>query len=349
MLRHLYLKDPIVRTKDMDVIEFTKYTDIRRAQVGQTEPRIVDEIFDSFYHSHMAPENQDNLDRIWDFICPKIEENAGLAAFILDYKGAESSFFFPWLYNVFRSPSLALEMAYGAGEDVYGNWVKKVPETDPIDFFIRNDPTFVYNRERQLYLADLVTTIQDYSYSRPEQISKVVDFGAGRLAWARWHGFQFKPEVQKIYAYDKDPSIDLEEIFDTDLKSLGLEFKHGDLMVQVNNPACMNTDLAILGGVATYIRKDVFEQAVVMPIYHLMNPGGVFFFDLQIDCPYLQRSMNIFSWPKMYLAENVETAISNVEDIRKNLWLNGYKTSVEYIVDTYNESPTAIMVTLQKL
>lgn len=349
MLKHISLTDPIVRTKDMEVIEFTKYTDIRKAQVGQTEPRIVKEIHDQFYDAHTEPESQENMNKLWEFIRPKIEENAGLAAFILDYKGAESDFFFPWLYNVFRSPSLALEMAYGSGDDVYGNWIKKVPETDPIDFFIRNDPTFVYNRERQLYVADLVTTVQDYSYACPEHLSKVVDFGAGRLAWARWHGFQFKPEVQKVYAFDKDPSIKLEDIFGTKLETLGLEFKHGDLMVQVNNPMCMGTDLAILGGVATYIRKDVLEQAVVMPIYHLMNPGGVFFFDLQIDCPYLQRSMNIFDWPKMFLADNVENAIANVEEIRKDLWTGGCKMSAEYAVDTYNESPTAIMVTLQKL
>lgn len=349
MLKHIGLYDPVVRTKDMETTEFTKYTRIRSGQMWCTDPKIVNEISEQFYKEHATTDNQENLDRIWKFVEPKISKNIGLAAFIMDYDGAKSRFFFPWLYNVSHSPSLALEMSYGAGEDVDGNWIDKVPETDPIDFFVRNDPTFVYNRERQLYVADLVTTIQDYSYTCPEHLSKVVDFGAGRLAWARWHGFQFKPEVQKIYAFDKDESINMESIFETNLESLGLEFRHGDLMVQVNNPLCMGVDLAILGGVATYIRKDIFEEAVVMPIYHLMNPGGVFFFDLQINCPYLQRSMSIFDWPKMYLADTIEDAIKTAESIRKALWLKNCKTSAEYILDTYNESPTAIMVTLQKL
>ena len=349
MLRHLGLIDPIDRTRNMDVVEFTKYTDIKAVQVGQTDSEVVNEIKVQFYQSHFNGKNQDKLDRLWGFIRPKVEENAGLAQFILDYEGARSRFFFPWLYNAYHSPSLALEMSYGAGDDINGVWHDKIPESDQIDSFVKNDPTFVYNRERQLMVADHVTTIQDISHGCPEHISRVVDFSAGRMAWARWHGFQFKPDIQRIYASDRDRSIDIEKVFEADPASLGLEYVYGDIMAQVNNAMYMGADSVILSGIATCIRKDVLTQAVVMPIYHLMNPGGTFFLDFQIDCPYLKRNMSIFDWPKMYLADNVENAIGEVESIREDLWKNGCKMSAEYTVDTYNESPTAIVVIMQKL
>lgn len=350
MLRHLHLIDPVERTKDMDVTEFTKYTDIRKAQVGQTDPKIVDSIMQEFYDKHLQTSNHEKLDKIWGYIRPEVEKNAGLAQFIMDYDGAGSEYFFPWLINIARSPSLALEMSYGAGTNLNGDWVQKVPKDDPIDFFVRNDPTFVYNRERQLYVADLVTTVQDNDFGCFEHLSKVVDFGAGRMAWARWHNFQFKPSNQEILAFDKDSSIKAEELFNgKDPKKLGLTFKHGDLMAQVNNIDCREANLIILGGVKSYIRDDVFTQAVMMPIYHLLAPSGVFYFDMQIDCPYLQRSMSIFNWPEIYLPESAEVAIGKIESMRKDFWRKGLKFNAEYAVDTYNESPTAIMVTLQKL
>ena len=351
MVRHKYLIDPVKRTKDMNESEFTKYTGIANAQTEPTEPNIVEEIRKQFYDQHLTDANRAKLDKIWGFISQKIKTNAGLAAFILDYEGAKSRFFFPWLVNVFRSPSTALEMAYGAGTDVDGNWIHSVPTSDQIEFFIRNDPTFVYNRERQLLVADLATTFQDLSYNCYDHKSKVVDLGAGRLAWARWHNFDFDPGRQTILAFDKDPTINYEELFGSKeaMEMMGLKFKHGDLMAQINNPECMGSDLIILGGVASYIRSDVFTQAVVMPAYHLLNPNGIFFFDLQVDCPYLRRSMSIFDWPKMYLADSAEAAIASMEKIRKALWAEGHKMSAEYTVDTYNASPSAVMVALQKL
>lgn len=357
MQRHQYLHDPVERTADMNITEFTKYTDIVKNQIGPTENSLVKEIKDRYFKfvdSHSSTEEErSQATKAWEYVLPKIEINAGLANFILDYRGAESLYFFPWLINVSRSPSTALEMAYGAGEDIFGEWKYDVGE-DPIDFFVKNDPTFVYNRERQLYVADLASSVYDNAIvTYEEHPRKIVDFGAGRLAWARWHGFKFASAYVCINAYDKDPSIDFNEIFNIDNaeESLGIRFKHGDLMTFVNDPEAAYADLAILGGVASYIHQKVFMQAVVMPIYHLLNRGGIFFFDLQIDCPYLRRSMAIFDWPKMYLdgRSSVAETIAEVEQMRKQFWHEGLKFGVEYAVDTYNESPSALMVTMQKL
>ncbi|MBR3169356.1 hypothetical protein IKF23_02855 [Candidatus Saccharibacteria bacterium] len=358
MLRHQYLHDPVERTADMNITEFTKYTDIVKSQTGPTEDGLVKEIekrYLKFVDKHSSTEeDRSQAMKAWEFVLPKIEINAGLANFILDYDGAESLYFFPWLINVFRSPSTALEMAYGAGENIFGEWKYDMTD-DPIDFFVKNDPTFVYNRERQLYVADLASSICDnaMSASYAELPSKIVDFGAGRLAWARWHGFKFASTHVSINAYDKDSSIDFNEVFNVDNaeEALGIRFKHGDLMAFVNDPEAAHADLVILGGVASYIHQKVFAQAVVMPIYHLLNRGGMFFFDLQIDCPYLRRSMAIFDWPKMYLdgRSNVTETIAEVEQMRKQFWHEGLKFGAEYAVDTYNESPSALMVTMQKI
>lgn len=349
MLRHIQLVDPIARTKDMDITEFTKYTEITEHQHGPTDSHLIKQIHDQLYEYHSGSTDDKSLAEIWGFISQKLEKNAGLATFILDYDGAKSEFFFPWLVNVFRSPATALEMSYGAGNDMAGNWVERVPTSDPIDFFVRNDPTFVYNRERQLFVADLATTIQERSHDNTNP-TKIVDFGAGRLAWARWHNFDFWPDSQDIFAYDKDTSIDPSGLFKSQtLEELHIKYRHGDLMAHVNNPECMNADLILLGGVVSYIPPEIFSQAVLMPIYHLLRSNGVFFFDLQVDCPYLRRSMSIFEWPKMHLPESVSKAIDRIEKVRQDFWRKGMKFSVEYAADTYNEFPSAVMITLQRV
>lgn len=356
MLRHDFLVDHVKRTADMNITEFTKYTEIVKTQVGPTDSQLVEEIRKRYFRfvEEKTPSKAEyeKAMEAWEFVLPKIKMNAGLATFILDYKGAESLYFFPWLMNVDKSPSTALEMAYGAGEDIFGYWNNGI-SNDPIVFFVENDPTFIYNRERQLHVADLVSTIWDKAHRRnsEELPTKIVDFGAGNMAWARWHGVKLNPGIIDIYAYDKDSSINPDLLFGEALTNLSIKFRHGDLMAYVNDPEAVNAELIILGGVATYIPKQIYYQAVFMPIYHLLSDGGIFFFDLQLDCPYLRRSMSIFDWPKMYLEgrENATNAIAEIEEMRKKYWAEGLKFSAEYALDTYNEFPSALMVTLQKI
>ena len=349
MLRHAWLHDPVERTRNMREEEFMKYVNICR-EYGKRPTKVdtVREIRSAFYEAHKGV-SEDDLDVVWSVVGSKIGENAGLAQFILDYKAMESEYFFPWLAQVYTSPSSALEMAYGAGNDLYGNWVKKVPEQDRIYDFVRNDPTFVFNRERQLFVADLVSSVQDKA--TPRRLSKVVDLGAGWMAWARWHGFQFKPNKQTILAFDHDPMIMPDEMFGLNrpLNSLGVNYMMGDLMQAVRTDECKDADLVILGGVASYYPMSVFRQRIIMPVYYLLGQGGAFFFDLQIDCPYLMRSMKVFDWPEMRLTRNAMATIDGVEEIRGELWRGGLRFSAEYALDTYNEKPSAVMVLLTKI
>lgn len=349
MLKNYGLYDPIERTHEMKLEEFTKYTEIRDAQLvthEPTDPALVETIRADLYASH--PEvPKEKLDEMWSFIGKKINQNEGLAQFSLDYGGAKSDYFFPWLKAVFTSPAEALDLSYGMGRNLSGEW-GRVPKTDPMYSFVPDDPTFVYNRERQLFVADLVTTVQKKAAAE-EEVSKVADFGAGWMAWARWHGFKFDPKWQQILANDMDPTIVPEKLFDRKLSDLGLTFTQADLRMQVAKPEYRDLDAAILGGVATYYPLEGFMEAVIKPVYALLKANGIFFFDLQVSCPYLLRSMKIFDWPPMQLKKDATTTIEAVEKVRSTLWKAGMRFSAEYALDTYNEFPTAVMITLTKL
>ena len=348
ILKGLY--DPITRTQEMKTEEFTKYVKASKKQPRPTASYLVEGIRKRFYDTHGDMVDKERLDNIWKAVCEKIDENTGLAEFILDYRGAESEFFFPWLMNVWSSPSLALEMAYGWGTDMRGKFRKA--NNDPIDYFVRNDPTFVYNRERQLFVANLATQAM---LATPDcKKSKVVDFGAGRLAWVRWHGFKPIPSKQTILAFDNDKSIHIDEImmgskFMCVPEKLGIEFTKSNFMTELDNPKCMDANLVILGGVASYFPHEMFKNRIVVPIHHLLRMGGTFFFDLQLMCPYYERSVTIFNWPMMELAKSATEAIETVETMRRELWREGIKFSAEYKLDTYNEHPTSVMITMTKV
>lgn len=353
MLRHTSLYNPVAQTRTMREDEFKKYIQMYEMHdydvdtlLSEDAKVLTEEIKQQFYNTHKDVKVE-KLDQIWGIMEPRLQKNYGLAAFTANQDGASSEFFFPWLINMAKSPSLALELAYGAGEDLNGKMVA-IPKDDPIDFFIRNDPAFIYNRERQLYVADLAFTVQDNSYD-DVTIGKIVDFGAGRLAWARWHGFFDQTKLVKIYAFDKDPSIEPKQLFSKKIYEKYINYKTGDLATELTNPDCEDASLVILGGVASYIPTDTFAERIIPAIYQLLKPGGFFFFDWQVDCPCLQWSVKLFSWPDMHLPANTTEAIAAAEKIRTALWQKGLKFTAEYAVDGYNECPTAVMITFQKV
>ena len=343
LCRELY--DPVERTAEMPVEAFLKYVDICNKQDGPTDLELVDEIRKQFYENHAHRNDKERVDWLWDFVGALVKKNAGLAQFVLDYSAAQSDFFFPWLVAVNTSPSEALEMSYGWGKNIRGNW--HYAKYDRIFDFVENDPTFVFNRERQLTVANLVTTAREM---RPYGSHlKVVDLGAGRMAWARYHGFLFYPFVQEIIAYDTDETIVPQELFKDTISKRCVFYKHADIATALSDPRCADAGVIILQGVASYLPIHLFCDKMMQPIYHLLRKDGVFFFDLQLDCPYYQRSMKIFDWPEMTLMKSASEAIDAVEAMRKLAWGTGAKFSAEYALDTYNEHPTSLMITLTKI
>lgn len=346
MLRHKELFDPIQRTREMRLEEFTKYIDICEQNSGPADAQKVSEIRDIFFNSHLDVREED-LNRVWKFAVEKVMGNPGLAEFILDYGGAKSGYFFPWVETISKSPSAALEMAYNAGYDLSGNWVDSVPKSDEINFFVRNVPTFVYNRQRQLYVADLVTTAQENATAARK--SKVVDLGAGRLAWARHHGFRFRPERQEILAFDVDKTVDPDSLFEYPLASLKLSYQHEDMMTAINDRQCQNADVILLGGVASYYPLWVFAETIAKPAYHRLRTGGVFFFDLQLDCPQYVWTVKLFGWPEIKLMDSVAKAIDAVEQMREKLRRDGMEFGAEYVLDAHSEFTSSVMIAFTRL
>ena len=317
LLANDYLFNPIKQTEIIKPEVFQKYIDICNHQKKgeKTDLETVIEIHDDFFESHLEIEEKNLLEN-WSWVRPMLEINPGLAQFVQDFEAAKSDFFFPWLVNVWNSPSAALEMAYGEGRDLNGIWRREGTEDDRISYFVHNVPTFVYNRERQLKVADLVSIFQSQtSFRKP---SKIVDFGAGQMAWARHHGFRFCPMMQTIYAFDKDTSIDPDDLFVNSeaklpRKLLKINYKHSDFFSQLGNPELIGADLVILGGVASYIPEETFFGKIVPAVYQLLMPGGCFFFDLQLQCPQYEWSVKLFDWPDIHLIDEPEIAIGMVE------------------------------------
>lgn len=349
MIKHRSLYNPIEKGEGITDEFFKKYIEIsdKQRKSSSAPQKLIEEVKSRFYDSH-ADVKKAYLDKTWAFMYEMLKKNEALSQFIIDNGGAESSYFFPWVMAVAKSPSEALELSYNAGRNLCGEWVSKIPEDDNINFFVHNLPTLAYNRERQLRVADLVMTDRDMT--AVDETSKVMDLGAGRMAWARYHGFTFNPKVQQIYACDTDPAIQPKKLFNkTGLKEINLVYEQKDIMSELKSPSTEDPSLVILQGVASYYPMEMFVEAIVKPVYGLLKVGGSFFFDLQLNHISYEWSVKVFGWPAMKLPNKASDAIDIVEAVRKKLWCDGMKFSAEYALDTYNESALSVMILLTKL
>ena len=341
--------NPIITDSRMPDEVFAKYIVIsnRRRKSSLALSELTAEVKKVFYGSHPDIVN-DKLDKIWAFMYPMVSHNEALANFILDCGGAKSDFFFPWMISVATSPSEALELSYNAGRNLNGEWITEIPKEDKINYFVYNLPTLAFNRERQFRVADLVSSDKVICGDRG---SKVIDLGAGRMAWARHHGFKFKPRIQQIIACDKDPNIQPDALFaPRTLDEIRLTYRRNDIMRELRDTDdCIDASFVILQGVASYYPISMFKKAIVEPVYNCLREGGSFFFDLQLDHVSYEWSEKVFGWPQMNMPESASVAIDEAENLRKSLWDDGMKFRAEYMLDTYNASPLSVMILFTKI
>lgn len=346
MLRH-DIVDPIA--KEGKDIEFAKYVEMHQNQTGPTNEKLYQTIHDEFYDAHRDIDRL-HLDEIWEFIGPKVANNTGIAEFIKDNDGHLSNYFFPWLINVFRSPATALEMSYGEGPGLDGVWNDDIIQTDdPLVPFIKDDPAFVYNRERQMRVADIAMSIYDEAWDTQTE-AKIVDFGAGRLAWYRHHySVLYDTYWIQLHAFDKDPTIHIDMILGQNYDDEHIYYEKNDFTSELTNPKLKESKLILLGGVASYTEPEVFARKIVPSFHSLLKDKGIFFFDMQLDCPCYRHSMDILGWPKFSVPNKSSEVIDKVEAMRSELWKNGIKFSAEYNTDTFNSIPSSVMITFQKM
>ena len=334
----------MIPTKVIEDAVFEKYIKICAEQRGPTNPRLVKRLEEIFFESHADKVAEEKLRKIWQIVEGPLQKNEGLANFALDFGGSRSNHFYPWLLSVPKSPSEALEMAYGGGRNLEGEF--EYVEDDPwyMDA-ARNLPTLAFHRERQLTVANLVTVAKGAGSG---EIVKVVDLGAGRMDWARMHGFVLEPDIMKIEAYDKDPTIKPHELFPMGEKESGVTYTSCDIAEALHMMQGPMANVILMQGVASYYPMELLTS-ILARVHSLLWRNGVFFFDLQLDCVYYRWSVVTFGWPEMNLMKSAAEAIDMVEGLRRSLWDKGYKFGAEYALDTYNKSPAAVMVTLTKI
>lgn len=341
MLMSSNIFQPIAQDATMAIEEFARYIRISESQIA-TSPFMMKRIKNCFYEQHEYSTPKEALDRIWSLVAPALEKNAGLAEFTDDYEGALSEYFFPWLIMLRTSQSEALMLAYGLCRNLR-DAIRVVPDDDPIMLFVKNDPTFVAARERAIRIANLATIARSIPIGAR---SKVIDLGAGRMPWARFHGFEFAPSRQEIMAFDKDTSIVPEELLGTVASEKCFQYQHMDIFSALRE--CDNANLAILSGVASYMKMSALKERIVKPLHASLRPGGLFFFDLQLDCVYYRRSMKIFSWPELRLEKDKDAVKEKIENMVDELEQEGYGFNLETELIKYDGSPTNLFVQMTK-
>lgn len=374
------LRNPIEVEQPMQKHEFTKYIKIcaeQRESGKPTDPEIIEEIHRSFYASHPLV-NKKKLDDLWEKVEPWLLESEGLAQSILDYDGEKSDYFFAWLVSMHTSMSMALEAAYNAGYDLEGNWVTDIPHEDSMSYYVYNEPPYVSARRRGSWAATLAASTIDAVLAanlaaqsdilkmrlepgrdkvidakvRAENAgrkAKIVDLGAGRMAWARWHGLELNPDLVEIIASDRDETIVPEDLFPGGPEKYGIKYERANLFEQLKNPECQHADLVLLLGVASYYPREALVE-VFKGVYELLNPGGEFACDFQVNGLPLQRSTKVFGWPELKLKDTVAETIEVIEGLRAELWEAGVTFDVSYRPDIYdNRFQSAVIVTLTKV
>ncbi|MBR3257202.1 class I SAM-dependent methyltransferase [Candidatus Saccharibacteria bacterium] len=267
-------------------------------------------------------------------IIPRLRTNHGLAQFMEDY-GVKSAYFIPWLLEV---PSArCLEGAFGWGYDIAGNWKKIEPE-DPFFRWTVQEPMFKYLRERAGRTADLV-----------KGKNRVLVLGAGYLPEFRKACYEPRVDKQEVLAFDIDPNVNTHAI-ELELKKISnISISYRSLSIQSFFKMKDNYghfDAIIMNGIQSYY-LDKLEENIVN-CFHLLNPNGVFVFDLQLMHWNLARDAIVFDFkttPQMQLIESKERATEKVRNI-----IRRYIPTASLVVtpDSTNNPPTGVMFAVNK-
>ncbi len=250
----------------------------------------------------------------------KVRANLGLFQFFLDY-GMFSDFFIPWLLQIPHATSL--EVAFGYGKDISGEW-RKIPKDDPFYWWVVREGMFIYLRERAVNAAKLI-----------DDKKGVLFLGAGYLPELRYVGYEPK-FAQRIVAVDSDASIPGSELF----KSLGnidekihLDYHTGSLLDTLRDSDEL-FDAVIMNGVMSYCYDKMLD--IIWLAISRLRPSGTFMFDLQLREWNIVRDALVFDWktdPPMYLVEDEKKVISAVESRCRNL-----PVQVSHRIDSNHQS-----------
>ena len=199
-----------------------------------------------------------DCDEYWDIVDPKkeVKNRCRLA----------SEFFIPWV-AVEVPRSIALEVVYGYGLDIYGEY-RAIPETDPFNYFVYKNELFAAIAERGIKTIELLDSI------RPKNI---MFLAAGMAPEFRHLGYTLK-RGQRVVLIDNDKTINTTELLAELPFKKQMQYIQENLTDAIKWPELKGQDVIIANGIMCYL-WDKFPQ-VLAAVKGLLKPHGTFIFEL---------------------------------------------------------------------
>ena len=294
------LDDP---SKTRDSLEFARTACTKFVNLAVENPALYDFVLDT------------DCDEYWDIVDPKhkVKNRSRLA----------SEFFIPWV-AVEVPRSIALEVVYGYGLDIYGNY-RKIPKSDPFFYFVYKNELFAAIAERGIATTEFLKEL------KPE---KTTFLAAGMAPEFRHLGYKLNPG-QEVILVDNDPTIDSKEL----LKDLPFKdqitYLEENLTTAITRPDLAGQDVIVANGIICYVWEK-FPQ-ILAAVKKLLKPHGTFIFELYPKHWEWARNRDIkgFYLP-LKLFENCSEAEDAVTKIANKLGIYSV-TSYWYYDDFKNE------------
>ncbi|MBQ6127644.1 class I SAM-dependent methyltransferase [Candidatus Saccharibacteria bacterium] len=233
-------------TKSSDSLEFARTACAKFVNLAVENPALYDFVLDT------------DCDEYWDMIDPegKVVNRSRLA----------SEFFIPWV-AVEVPRSIALEVVYGYGLDIYGNY-REIPKTDPFFYFVYKNELFTAIAERGIATTEILNEL------KPKRLAFLA---AGMAPEFRHLGYCLEPDQQAILV-DNDPTINSTELLkDLPFKNQ-ITYLEENLTKAITMPELSGQDAIVANGIMCYIWEK-FPQ-ILAAIKALLKPGGTFIFEL---------------------------------------------------------------------
>ncbi|MBQ9402986.1 class I SAM-dependent methyltransferase [Candidatus Saccharibacteria bacterium] len=306
------LDDP---EKPSDAREFAKNACAKFVKLAVENPALYDFVLDT------------DCDEYWNIVDPegKVKNRSRLA----------SEFFIPWV-AVCVPRSIALEVVYGYGIDIYGNY-REIPQDDPFYYFVYKNELFAAIAERGIATVGFLGEIHP---------KKIGFLAAGMAPEFRHLGLRLSKDQEAILA-DNDPTINSADL----LKNLPekdqityLEGESGNLINILSSDVLKGSDAIIANGIICYV-WDRFPQ-ILGAAKRLLNPGGTFIFELYPKHWEWARNRDIkgFYLP-LKLFESNKDAENSVKSVAKSLGIEDIST-LYYFDDFNNEIMVLFKVTM---
>lgn len=304
---------------------------------NDTPPSVIEELGEVFEQTCRRMEvDPEKKKQIWDKVS-QLLQNPSMAKFCEDTKAMESEFFPMWLCTVPRA--VALEVAYGYSTDLNGKH-RPIPDSDPLAVWV-DEPVFKYLRYRDSIAAKLLHG------------KELLFLGAGWLPELRFSGFlktRFSAE-QKFYCCDQDPEINLKALLEPEiLESFDYRLETMDKML-----AEMQAMVTGRGyGFNTVVAKGVLSYQlealpkVVQAVMDLLEPNGVFIFDLQLKHWTLVRNALLFNWSAGGKFKLLETVIEAINVVQESCLGTNHFEKIVIQPDEVNDEPVGVVFTVRK-